>query len=361
MASVQFDGGKHTTKQATSGHIPHDFRERDNYSNTDIDKSRTHLNQYFGCKTGDEARSKLKKRIAECDAMHPPKRIKQDRKTSIEIHIPAPREDLDDKKLREFFERSYAELENTFGKENVIYGVTHFDEVHKYLDPQDKKVHESRAGLHAVIIPFTDDMSFVSDDKKSGLNMNNFYKKNLPNIVNKKLDEVCNEVFGFDFQDGSKTANKQTVEQLKIGSARILKQKKELKKLKDIIEHDKDVVDDLKIEYDSYQLDLTDLKAREQALFDREQAFEEEKAKYYAETKKALEIKYKQKEDALNESVEDYKEQLEAENKKKLNAALKEQVDSVKQFKEWRCKERTEQADEVMQGSNSGFSRELPI
>lgn len=352
MASVQFDGGKHTTKQATSGHIPHDFRERDNYSNEDIDKSRTHLNQKFGCQTGDEARSKLIKRIAECDAIHPPKRMKQDRKTSIEIHIPAPRENLDDKKLREFFERSYAELENTFGKENVIYGVTHFDEVHDYIDPKDKQVHSSRAGLHAVIVPFTDDMSFVPEEKKSGLNMNNFYRKNLPTLVNKKLDAVCQDVFGFNFQDGTKTVGKETVEQLKSGSRRIKKQKK-------AIEHNKVVIENQKAEYDSYTKDLTDLEAREQALFDREQAFEEEKGKWYSETKKALETEYKRKEDALNKSVEEYKEQLEQEHKEKLRAALKEQDVSIKQFREWKRNERHKQAEDVMQDSDE-FQRELP-
>ena len=75
--------------------------------------------------------------------------------------------------------------------------------------------------------------------------------------------------------------------------------------------------------------------------------------------KKAIEIKYKQKEDALNESVEGYKEQLEQEHKEKLRAALKEQDISIKQFREWKRNERHKQAESVMQSSDE-FQRELP-
>ena len=219
MASVQMEAGKHTTKQATSGHIPHDYRERENYANEDIDKSRTHLNQTFGCQTGKEAREKLLKRIAECDAVHPPKRVKADRKTSLEIHIPAPREGVDDEQLREFFSLVYTECENMFGKQNVIYGVSHFDEVHEYTDPQDKQVHASREGEHVVVIPMTDDMDFVPEKYKSGLNMNNFYRRNLPTLINKRLDACCQKVFGFDYQDGTGKKGKESVEALKEASA----------------------------------------------------------------------------------------------------------------------------------------------
>ena len=211
MASVQLDGGKHTTKQATSAHIPHDFRERENYSNKDIDKDLTYLNETYGCSTGMKAREKLLSRIAECDAFHPPKRYKADRKTSLEMHIPAPRENLSYEQLRTFFRKAYANLEDMFGKENVIYGVTHFDETHKFLNPDDGKYHMSREGLHVVIVPWTE---------KDGLNMHSFYRRTLPTKINKMLDKTCQEVFGFDYQDGTKISNKAKVEKLKETSAK---------------------------------------------------------------------------------------------------------------------------------------------
>ncbi len=210
MASVQLDGGKHTTKQATSAHIPHDFRERENYANKDIDKSLTYLNETYGCSTGMIAREKLLNRIAECDAFHPPKRYKADRKTSLEMHIPAPRENLSYEQLRTFFRKAYANLEDMFGKENVIYGVTHFDETHEFLNPDDGKFHMSREGLHVVIVPWTE---------KDGLNMHSFYRRTLPTKINKMLDKTCQEVFGFDYQDGTKISNKAKVEKLKETSA----------------------------------------------------------------------------------------------------------------------------------------------
>ena len=229
MASVQFEAGKHTTKQACSGNIPHDFRERDNYANSDIDKSRTHLNQVFGCETGDEAREKLRRRIAECDALHPPKRLKEDRKTSLEICVPAPREELDDTKLRAFYEHVYSMFEDLFGKENVIYGVSHFDEIHEYVDPKTREKHLSRAGLHVVVVPFTDDQTWLQDKQKTGLNMNNFYRRNLPRMVNSYLNAICKEHFGFGYTDGTYASNNETVEQLK-------RMSDEAKKLCDTIE-----------------------------------------------------------------------------------------------------------------------------
>ena len=349
MASVQFDGGKHTTKQAASGHIPHDFRERDNYGNEDIDKSRTFLNQKFGCQTGDEARKKLRDRIAECDKTHPPKRIKADRKTSIEIHIPSPREDLDDEKQREFFEKAYAELEVLFGKDNVIYGVTHFDEVHEYYDPHDKQNHNSRAGMHVVIIPFTDEMSFVPDKYKSGLNMNNFYRRNLPTIVNKKLDEVCHEVFGFNYQDGSKTSNKETVEELKASSKKITKQKKS-------IEHNKSVLEKQKNKYESVQANIA---LKEQALKADRESFEEERTKWYMEQKESLETEYTRKEEALNKSMQEYKMSLIKRFKEILAKALKEQVKDVKRFRQWFQNERGKQVDEFLYDSDDSLQKEL--
>ncbi len=239
MASVQVDGGKQTTKEVTSKSIPHNFRLHENYSNKDIDKSRTYLNQHFGCKTADEARAKFLMRVAACDAAHPPVRIKQDRKTALEICIPSPREGLDPDKEREFYAEAYSEMEKLFGKDNVIYGVTHFDEIHEFYDPRDKQMHISRSGLHFVVVPFCDDMDFIPDEYKKGLNMNSFYRRQCfqPNMLNERLDEVCQRVFGFDYQDGTKNHGTATIEQLKEGSERIEKQLKEIDANQDTIEN----------------------------------------------------------------------------------------------------------------------------
>ncbi len=119
MASVVFEGGKRTTKEACSGSIPHDFRERQNHKNIDIDPALTHLNRYYGCETGDETRVKYRKRVAECDAQHPLKLVRADRKTGLELHIPAPRAGLPYDQLCTFYEKTYTALEEFFGKKTL--------------------------------------------------------------------------------------------------------------------------------------------------------------------------------------------------------------------------------------------------
>ncbi len=365
MASAQLDNGKHTTKEATSGHIPHDFRERENYSNPDIDKSRSHLNQKFGCQTGEEARKKLRKRIAECDAMHPPKRIKDDRKTSIEIHIPAPREELDDEELRTFFAKTYEELEKCFGKENVIYGVTHFDEVHVYYDPHDKKEHLSRAGLHVVIVPYTDDMDFVPEKYKSGLNMNNFYRKNLPSVVNTLLDEVCLEEFSFRYVSGEMTKNMETVEQLKASSSRIAKQKK-------AIEHNHALIMKQVDLFEENKKKISEIEEREKALQAEKDSFEKAKSAWIEEQAN-LELEFNERKEKLLRAYrahkarysvrlkEKYKQmaremrsELRKQYKEKLDKELKKQVSDVKAYKAWLHKQRVSAVEEALQISDTG-------
>lgn len=283
MASVQLDGGKHTTSQACSGNIPHDFRERENYANEHIDESMTYLNQKFGCENGDEARMKLRKRIAECDAEHPPQRVKNDRKTSLEICIPAPREDLSNDMLRDFFEKAYADMVDLFGEENVIYGVSHFDEEHEYINPRDGETHMSRSGLHLVVVPWTDGQDWIPDKYQAGLNMNNFYRRSLPNKLNARLDAVCQQVFGFDYQDGTKTAGKETVEQLKEGSKTIEDQQRILRDLQKQIEDIQQYVTitENRIQNEREQLDM------------EKYAFETEKSDFKSEKDKFIQYRHK--------------------------------------------------------------------
>ena len=409
MASATFEGGKHTTKQACSGNIKHDYRERENYDNKDIDGSLTYLNQHFGCETGDEARKKLRQRIADCDSEHPPKRIRADRKTSLEICIPAPREGLDFDKTREFFSEAYKSLEVLFGKENVIYGVSHFDEVHEYIDARDNKTHTSRAGLHVVVIPWTDDAPFVDDKHKTGLNMNNFYKKNLPNIVNGRLDEVCQRIFDFDYQDGTKSTRKETVDVLKIGSENIKKQKSKIRSLNselsdyymsiDVLKKEKEALDEeivtLKEQHDEKERELESekekidalkknvnedkkkikaeqdrLKNEKKALSERQRTWLEEQQKQLkitlnnelakmkqslSEYKKKWTAQYKNKLDAEFQALQDM---LEAQNKIKLEKALSNQVKDVEKFYKWQSNQRAKQATFGIDFSDADFENE---
>lgn len=328
MASASFEGGKHDVKKMSTGIIPHDFRENKNYSNEDVDLSRSHLNQIFGVKDGDEARLKLKKRIAECDAIHPPQRIKQDRKTSLGISIPAPREDLPDDKLREFFEKSYHELENLFGAENVIFGVTHFDEQHLYIDPEDGQEHMSRPGMHVEIVPWCDSQSFVPEKYKSGLNMNNFYRRNLPNIVNGHLDTVCQQVFGFDYQDGRKKGSRGTVEKLKADSKRIEQQSATMQKNDEKIRHQEQIIqsnhDIIEKQSEEYQMKKIDMHIMDER-----------------------EKKVKKREDDVDEKEKTWEEDHKTEFNEKLDAEFQKMQQSMRQYlKRWKADYKNEQEAE---------------
>lgn len=293
MSSVVLEGGKCTTKEACSGRIPHDWRERQNHKNIDIDPALTHLNRYFGCETGHEARIKYRKRVAECDAQHPPKLVRADRKTGLKLHIPAPRAGLPYDKLCAFYEKTYFALEDFFGKKNVIYGAQHEDERHIYYDSQTHEQRESRSGLHVMVIPFTDDMDFVPEKYKSGINMHNFYRRSLPNMVNQRVDAVCREVFGFDYRDGSRRKGK-SVELLKEESAEIKKNMEVVESQKIQIRENEDRLNVLKeqiVDMQKMRKDIQaeragldrlrqELKAKEEALKEEERSLESEKNSY---------------------------------------------------------------------------------
>lgn len=363
MASVQLEGGKHTMRQVCSGIIPHDFRENKNYSNADVDLTRSHLNQCFGCKTADEARKKLRLRVAECDALHPPQRIRQDRKTSLGIHIPAPREGLDDEKLREFFEGAYRELEELFGSSNVIFGVSHFDEIHEYYDSKDKQMHRSRSGLHVEVVPFTDEQEWIPEKQKAGINMNNFYKRNLPKMINNRLNAVCKKMFGFMYEDGSKKASKESVEELKTLSKELKEQAVEVEKNSRIIEAQKIIISEKEEQINEARAELVkaekQIKAGQATLEQAKKQFEQEKESYYKEQeklfeervnaeftkmKKSLRVHKKEVLDKLQEEFEQKKaeamkeaqKELRHENAEVLQHALARQINDVREYKEWK-------------------------
>lgn len=345
MASAQFEGGKHTTTQACSGNIPHDFRERDNYANKDIDLSMTYLNQTFGCSNGDEARMKLRKRIASCDAEHPPKRVKSDRKTSLEICIPAPREDLSNDMLRVFYAKAYSDMVDLFGEENVIYGVSHFDEEHSYVNSRDGEIHVSRSGLHLVVVPWTDGQDWIPEKYKSGLNMNNFYRRTLPKKVNERLDAVCQQVFGFDYQDGSKAAGKETVEQLKEGSKTIEDQQKVLEELQQKIDKIQSSIsiteNHIKNERDQLDMDKYEFKTEKEAFQSEKDIFMQYKRTSVNKLKKEIE-----EIQTIHGEIEEMLQEIKDEKH------LQERIDTMKRHKD--NIDRIMQAEQITQDVQNG-------
>lgn len=202
MASVTIS--KHTLASANGGQMSHCFREHARYSNEDIDTSLSSRNIVLGCRNASEARSRLRNRIEEVDKVLPPKRVRKDRVVAIEYCVPAPREDMELEDQVYFLRTAYNKLKDEFGCKNIICGTIHVDERHEYKDVDGK--HTSRAHLHVIGVPFVPD---------KGINGKNFLQKDTYGRVNEAMDDICKDLYGFKFQDGSKQRSRGSVEQLK--------------------------------------------------------------------------------------------------------------------------------------------------
>lgn len=202
MASVTIK--KYTMQATVTRQIGHAYREHQNYSNHDIDTASSGENIVYG--TADGCRQKLRDTLAEVDARKPPKRKKADRKTVIELGVPAPRENMDATAEIAFFDALLQELKAK-GEMHVCGAVIHADEKHFY--PDKGAVHESRTHMHIFAIPEND----------RGCNMKSWLTPDRYNKVNALADKACREVLGYDFRDGSKQKSRGTVEELKTKAA----------------------------------------------------------------------------------------------------------------------------------------------
>lgn len=186
----------------------HNYRLHQNYSNKDIDLTKSNLNVNLvpEIKTERQQRKKLKKRVEEIDTILPPQRRMKDRVVAISYEVAAPRANMSYEDSILFLTEAYKALEEYFGKENMISGVIHADEVHQYVDPVTKTIETSRVHLHAIGVPFVEG---------KGVNGKLFLQRKTYNEVNAVLDAVCVRLFGYKYRDGSKQKSNGSVEELK--------------------------------------------------------------------------------------------------------------------------------------------------
>lgn len=226
---------KYPTREALYRVANHNFRAKKNHSNKDIDPERTKYNRHYGGpQTAEEFRQKFREMIKAADAKKPPKRLKKDRQTMLEVIVWSPRERMNPEDEARWSEAAYKAIEEMFPGQ-IIGGTYHADEVHDYT--LNGEEHRSRGHTHICMIPWTEER---------GLNMDAFYKRSLPNKINEKLDEVCMEMFGIPYRDGTGAKSDKTVEELKLES-------RKAKLEKDIL-YEKDVLETVRME-------TTDMKA----------------------------------------------------------------------------------------------------
>lgn len=205
MASVNLKNGKCNKGKALYGIPKHLYRDGKNHSNKDIDSTRSHLNKHYGAQSSAEFRDRLREMIKAADEKHPPKRQKQDRKVLLMAVIPSPREGMTAEQEAAWSAKTW-EVMNAMFDGQIVGATYHADEIHKYTPPGEKEQHLSRGHTHYSLLPWTED---------KGLNMDAFYRRDLPNKINEALDKACMEMFGFPFRDGTGKKGEKTVEELK--------------------------------------------------------------------------------------------------------------------------------------------------
>ena len=199
MASVSVQ--KWGTAAACRGQCIHVYREGKGYANPDIDPDKAGYVWVIG--TAKECQKSIRETIAKIDKKRPPKRVKRDRKTVAELCVPAPREGTSQEDAMRFFAAVYDELD-TAGY-HVCGGAVHGDEVHDYIDPDDKQLHRSRLHMHVLLVPETE----------RGLNMKSWLTRDRFRELNALCDRVCMRELGHRYQDGSKAKSRGKVEALK--------------------------------------------------------------------------------------------------------------------------------------------------
>lgn len=199
MASVSVQ--KWGTAAACRGQCIHVYREGKKYGNPDIDQDKAGCVWVIG--TAKECQKSIRETIAKIDKNRPPKRVKKDRKTVAELCVPAPREGTSQEDAMRFFATVYDELDAA--GYHVCGGAVHGDEVHDYVDPDDKRMHRSRLHMHVLLVPETD----------RGVNMKSWLTKSRFRELNALCDRVCMQELGHPYQDGSGRRSRGTVEALK--------------------------------------------------------------------------------------------------------------------------------------------------
>lgn len=242
MASVNLKKGKCDKGKALHGIPRHNYRDSKNHSNKDIDPSRSHLNKHYGPQSSAEFRDRLRSMIKAADEKKPPKRQKQDRKVMLAAVIPSPREGMSPEDEARWSAKTW-EIMNELFPGQIVGATYHADEIHWYTPPGEKEQHLSRGHTHYSLLPWTD---------AKGLNMDAFYRRDLPNKINEALDKACMEMFGFPFRDGSQKKGVKSVEQLKKES--------EIAALDNQVDNLQNNVLDLQDDINNKQSELTSLR-----------------------------------------------------------------------------------------------------
>lgn len=214
MSSVDFKKCRGGTAEASAmiRHAQrHDGRDVE-YANRWVDKTRTHLNSVVTTNdnidaaqmTSDETYRYLKERVAEIDAVQPPKRIRKDRVTVVTMTIAAP-DAIREEDEERFFQIIYDEIARYCGgAQNITAGYIHRDELHEYIDTDGSR-KTSRPHMHVAAIPYVEGV---------GVNGKAFETRARMRALNNHIDQRCRDELGVAFLTGRRGRTGRSVEDL---------------------------------------------------------------------------------------------------------------------------------------------------
>lgn len=274
MASVSFEKIKSISEiKAKIRHCDREERLKHEHSNKQINKDLTHNNlNLFKNDSYEDACNRFDNRLAYLDSTTNTNKRK-DRVNCFGLSIPIPL-GLTTEQERQFYSNTYRIICNQYGKDNIIAGYAHYDEIHDYIDASTGDIETSRPHFHLYVIP----------EKDGILNGKWFSSKSNMNKLNKSIDDMCMRDFNVPFMTGSKKKG-QSVENLKEASM------------------------DKLLEW------WNELQARERALNDREATLRQQELNIQAiqkecDTKQSEALQAKEKYINLSKQLEDKEKEL---------------------------------------------------
>lgn len=207
MASVSFEKIKSISEiKAKIRHCDREERLKHEHSNKQINKDLTHNNlNLFANDNYEKACNRFDNRLAYLDSTTNTNKRK-DRVNCFGLSIPIP-QGLTTEQERQFYSNTYRIICNQYGKDNIVAGYAHYDEIHDYIDASTGDIETSRPHFHLYVIP----------EKDGILNGKWFSSKANMSKLNKSIDDMCMRDFNIPFMTGSKKKG-QSVENLKEAS-----------------------------------------------------------------------------------------------------------------------------------------------
>ena len=280
MASVNFEKIKSISEiKAKIRHCDREERLKHEHSNKQINKDLTHNNlNLFKNDSYENACNRFDNRLAYLDSTTNTNKRK-DRVNCFGLSIPIP-QGLTTEQERQFYSNTYQIISKQYGKDNIVAGYAHYDEIHDYIDVSTGDIETSRPHFHLYVIP----------EKDGILNGKWFSSKSNMSKLNKSIDDMCMRDFNIPFMTGSKKKG-QSVENLKEASMNKL------------------------LEW------WNELQARERALNDREATLRQQELNIQAiqkecDTKQSEALQAKEKYISLSKQLEDKEKALDERSKK---------------------------------------------